>query len=114
PILPPCWRGEARTPDSTQRIGWFVVRPAHHRGHQPWAGAVAVSPSEKERLHTAVLVAPAAERRRLRKQRRQAATRLQAEQRRQEIAAAKTKAEAEKAERRATRYLPAAGEPGPV
>ncbi len=70
--------------------------------------------SEKERLHTAVLVAPAAERRRLRKQRRQAAARLQAEQRRQEVAAAKAKAEAERAERRATRYLPAAGEPGPA
>ncbi|MGP5008858.1 ATP-binding protein [Brachybacterium tyrofermentans] len=68
--------------------------------------------SEKERLHTAVLVAPAAERRRLRKQRRQAAARLQAEQRRQEMAAAKQKAVAERAERKATRYLPAAGEPG--
>lgn len=70
--------------------------------------------SEKERLHTAVLVAPAAERRRLRKQRRAAAARLQAEQRRQEIAAAKAKAAAERAERKATQYLPAAGEPGPA
>lgn len=70
--------------------------------------------SEKERLHTAVLVAPAAERRRLRKQRRQAAARLQAEQKRQEMAAAKARADAERAERRATQYLPAAGEPGPA
>lgn len=67
---------------------------------------------EKERLHTAVLVAPAAERRRLRKERRRAAARLQAEQKRQEMAAAKAKADAEKAERKATQYLPAAGEPG--
>ncbi|NLG20605.1 MAG: ATP-binding protein [Actinomycetales bacterium] len=68
--------------------------------------------SEKERLHTSVLVAPATERRRLRAQRRQAAARLQAEQRRREVAEAKAKAEVERAERKATRYLPAAGEPG--
>lgn len=73
-----------------------------------------MSARETERLHTSVLVAPAAERRRLRKQRREAAARLQAEQRRTEQAAAKAKAEAERAERRATRYLPAAGEPGPA
>ena len=65
--------------------------------------------SEKERLHTSVLVAPATERRRLRAQRRQAAARLQAEQRRREVAEAKAKAEVERAERKATRYLPAAG-----
>ena len=39
---------------------------------------------------------------------------LLAEQKRQEIAAAKAKTEAEKAERKATQYLPATGEPGPV
>lgn len=69
---------------------------------------------ERERLHTSVLVAPAKERRRLRKQRRKAAARLQAEQHAAEKAAARAKAEAERAERRATRYLPAAGEPGPA
>ncbi|WGP07808.1 hypothetical protein QFE97_08585 [Bacillus subtilis] len=69
---------------------------------------------EPERLHTAVLVAPARERRRLRKQRRQAAAKLQAEQHRAEKAAAEAKAEAERAERRAMTYLPAAGEPGPA
>ena len=73
-----------------------------------------MSARETERLHTSVLVAPAKERRRLRKQRREAAARLQAEQRRTEQAAAKAKADAERAERRATRYLPAAGEPGPA
>ncbi|QHC66353.1 ATP-binding protein [Rathayibacter sp. VKM Ac-2759] len=70
--------------------------------------------NEREQLHTSVLVAPASERRRLRKQRRQAAAHLQAEQRRTEIAEVKAKAEAERAERRATAYLPAAGEPGPA
>ncbi|MBF4462640.1 ATP-binding protein [Rathayibacter sp. VKM Ac-2878] len=70
--------------------------------------------NDREQLHTSVLVAPASERRRLRKQRRQAAAHLQAEQRRAEKAEAKTKAEAERAERRATAYLPAAGEPGPA
>ncbi|VEI02438.1 Type IV secretory pathway, VirB4 components [Acidipropionibacterium jensenii] len=67
---------------------------------------------EPETLHTAVLVAPAKERRRLRKQRRQAAARLQAEQRATEREAARAKAEAERAERKAITYLPAAGEPG--
>jgi len=70
--------------------------------------------NEREQLHTSVLVAPASERRRLRKQRRQAAAHLQAEQRRAEIAEGRAKAEAERAERRATAYLPAAGEPGPA
>ena len=69
---------------------------------------------EPEQLHTSVLVAPATERRRLRKQRRAAAARLQAEQRRAEQTAAKAKADAQRAERKATRYLPAAGEPGPA
>ncbi|PZP19948.1 MAG: ATP-binding protein, partial [Kocuria rhizophila] len=69
---------------------------------------------EAERLHTAVLVAPSKERRRLRTQRRKAAARLLAEQRHREQAEAKAKKAAERAERKATRYLPAAGEPGPV
>ncbi|KZE91688.1 MULTISPECIES: ATP-binding protein [Micrococcales] len=69
---------------------------------------------ERERLHTSVLVAPAKERRRLRKQRRKAAARLQAEQHAAEKTAARAKAEIERAERRATTYLPAAGEPGPA
>lgn len=67
---------------------------------------------EPERLHTSVLVAPASEHRRLRKQRRQAAARLEAERRRAEIEAAKAKAEAERRERRSTMLLPAAGEAG--
>ncbi len=68
--------------------------------------------TEPERLHTSVLVAPTAEKRRLRKQRRQAAARISAEQRKTEKAASVAKAEAERAERRMTTYLPAAGEPG--
>ena len=71
-----------------------------------------MSPRESERLHTSVLIAPRKERRKARKQRRMAATRLEATQRRAEKDAARAKAEAELAERRATRYLPAAGEPG--
>ncbi|MBE0011058.1 ATP-binding protein [Arthrobacter sp. AET 35A] len=70
--------------------------------------------NEREQLHTSVLVTPAFERRRLRKQRRQAAAHLQADHRRTEIAEGRVKAEAERAERRATAYLPAAGEPGPA
>jgi len=73
-----------------------------------------VTARENERLHASVLVAPAAERRRLRKQRRRAAAALRAEQHRTEQAAARAKADAERSERKATRYLPAAGEPGPA
>lgn len=73
-----------------------------------------MSQDEVERLHTAVLVAPASERRRVRKQRRQAAAQLRTEQQRTERAAAKAKHDAELAERRATTHLPAAGEPGPA
>ena len=69
---------------------------------------------EKERLHAAVLVSPAAERRKARKARRQAAARLQAEQARVEREAAKAKAAAEREERKATTFLPAAGEAGPA
>jgi hypothetical protein len=69
---------------------------------------------DDERLHTAVLVTPASEKRRLRKQRRHAASKLQAEQRKIEHLASKTKYEAELAERRGTTYLPGAGEPGPA
>ncbi|GAA1558506.1 MULTISPECIES: ATP-binding protein [Brevibacterium] len=69
---------------------------------------------EDGRLHTVVLVAPSKERRRLRTQRRQAAARLVAEQRQRELAEAKAKKATERAERKATRYLPAAGEPGPA
>ena len=87
-----------------------MVRPARRWLGGSWAGVVAVN--EREKLHTSVLVAPASERRRYRKQRRQAAARLVAEQRRAETEAAKAKAEAERAERRATTYLPKAGEPG--
>ena len=70
--------------------------------------------SRDEKLHTAVLVAPASERRRLRKARKEAAARLVAQQRQAEKEAARVKAEAERAERRATVYLPPAGEPGPA
>ncbi|GAA2089043.1 ATP-binding protein [Brevibacterium salitolerans] len=69
---------------------------------------------DREKLHSAVLVAPAKERRRLRKQRRQAAAELVAEQRQKERTQARERKAAEQAERRATRYLPAAGESGPA
>ncbi|MCI1791919.1 MAG: ATP-binding protein [Bifidobacterium tibiigranuli] len=68
----------------------------------------------EERLHTAVLVSPAHERHRLRRQRRQAADQLQQEQRHREQQAEQEQREAERAERHATRYLPKAGEPGPA
>ena len=67
-----------------------------------------------ERLHTSVLVGPEGERRKHRKARRDAAAALHAEERRARAAEAKARADAERAERRNTRYLPAAGEPGPA
>ena len=72
-----------------------------------------MSHSDEEKLHASVLVAPASERRRYRKQRRQAANQLHREQRQQRMDEAKARAEAEKTERAARQYLPAAGEPGP-
>jgi hypothetical protein len=68
----------------------------------------------EEKLHTAILVSPAREKRKLRKQRREAAARLQQEQRRAEQKTANARQEAEKAERNATHYLHKAGEPGPA
>lgn len=52
--------------------------------------------SRDEKLHTAVLVAPASERRRLRKAQKEAAARLIAEQRQVEKEASRAKAEAER------------------
>ena len=69
---------------------------------------------EEGRLHTAVLVGPDGERRRARKARKQAATRIETTARAARKAEAKARWEAEQAERRATTYLPAAGEPGPA
>lgn len=69
---------------------------------------------QRESLHASVLLTPTAEHRRLRRARRKAAARLHTEQNRAEKAEAKKRAEAAKAELRATTYLPAAGEPGPA
>ncbi|MDN6024956.1 MAG: type IV secretory system conjugative DNA transfer family protein, partial [Bifidobacterium mongoliense] len=66
------------------------------------------------KLHTTVLVSPAREKRKLRKQRRQAAVRLQQEQHHAEQEAERERREAEWAERHATHYLPKAGESGPA
>lgn len=73
-----------------------------------------MSRDDAERLHTSVLVAPASEKRRIRKQRRQAAAKLQAEQQRAEQQASRAKYAADLAERRATTYISPAGEQGPM
>ncbi|MGN6035890.1 VirB4 family type IV secretion system protein [Brevibacterium casei] len=73
-----------------------------------------MSRHDDERLHAAVLVAPATERRKYRKQRRQAAQRLQQEEQHRKRLHAQQRAEAERAERAARQYLPAAGGPGPA
>jgi hypothetical protein len=67
-----------------------------------------------ERLHTSVLVGPEGERRKHRKARRDAAAALHAEERRARATETKARADAERIERRNTRYLPAAGEHGPA
>lgn len=67
---------------------------------------------ERERLHTSVLVSPASEHRRTRKQRQRAARRRQAEKRQADAAEVKRRWEREQAERRETTYLPASGEAG--
>src|SRR5690606_32222242 len=108
--------GGVGRPARCPRHGPRLVRQSSQRSRHFPAGVVAVTGEggERERLHTSVLVAPAAERRRLRRQRRKAAARLQAEQHAAEKAAARAKAEAERTERRATPSLPAAGDPGPA
>src|SRR3546814_19372672 len=86
-------------------------RSQHHRG-QATARPGAMSRDDAERLHTAVLVAPASEKRRIRKQRRQAAAKLQAHQQRAEQQASRAKYAADLAERRATTYISPAAEHG--
>ncbi len=71
-----------------------------------------MSQDESEKLHTSVLVAPASEKRQMRKERARAAATLQTEQRHTDREAARTKRESELAERCATTYLPAAGDIG--
>lgn len=70
--------------------------------------------AEEERLHTSVLVAPATEHHKARKQRERAAARRRTEKRHADAAAAKTRWAKDQAERRATTYLPASGEAGPA
>ncbi|TRW47415.1 ATP-binding protein [Georgenia yuyongxinii] len=67
----------------------------------------------RKRLHTAVLVSPDGEHRRLRKARRRAAAQVASRDRAERAAQARAKRKAELAERRSTVLLPAAGEPGP-
>ncbi len=69
---------------------------------------------EEERLHTSTLIDPEGERRRNRKARRRAAARIEQTARQARKAEAKATWNAQQAEKRATTYLPAAGEPGPA
>ena len=63
--------------------------PEHGGRAESGVGAVT---QDREQPHTAVLVAPSKERRRLRRQRRRAEAQLHAEQRKATLATAKTKA----------------------
>lgn len=94
--------------------GGVVVCPSRRHRGQAGPGAGTMNPRTDEQLHTAVLVAPAKERRRLAKQRRRAAAALVAEQKKDRMDQAKARQEAARAEARATTYLPAEGEPGPA
>lgn len=67
---------------------------------------------EEERLHTSTLIDPEGERRRNRKARRHAATRIETAARDARKQEAKQKWQSEQAEKRATTYLPASGESG--
>ncbi|MFF2633469.1 ATP-binding protein [Microbacterium sp. NPDC058021] len=70
--------------------------------------------AQDERVHTAVLVNPAGERRKERRARRKATQRLSAESRAAASAADRAESDAQIAERRATTYLPAPGESRPA
>jgi hypothetical protein len=67
-----------------------------------------------ERLHATTLINPSGERRRRRRDRQRAATRLEAEARKTSSRDAKEQWAAERAEAKAANYLPAAGETGPA
>lgn len=67
----------------------------------------------EERLHASVLVTPDAERRRLRKERRQAADQLRYQARAREYSEKQARLEAERQERLSTVHLPRTGDPGP-
>ncbi len=68
----------------------------------------------REQLHTSVLVSPQNEPGRRRRARRRASAQLTADARQQEQVEARARREAERAERLATTFLPASGEPGPA
>ncbi|MBX3195154.1 ATP-binding protein [Leucobacter sp.] len=68
--------------------------------------------SDRQKLHTAALVEPAGERRKHRKARKHAAAKIETDARKSEQAMERERIAAERAERRNTNYLPAAGEPG--
>nr|WP_300146813.1 ATP-binding protein [Propionicimonas sp.] len=70
--------------------------------------------NDQERLYTTVLVGPTGERRKHRTARRQAAAQVEADARQTKKAEAKARWDADQAEKRATVYLPSAGEPGPA
>ena len=68
--------------------------------------------SDRQKLHTAALVEPAGERRKLRKARKLAAVKIEADARKHKQAVERARIDLERAERRNTNDLPAAGEPG--
>ncbi|MTV25160.1 ATP-binding protein [Nitriliruptoraceae bacterium ZYF776] len=68
--------------------------------------------AESSKVRSSVLVGPAGERRRIRRQRRRAAAGVSAADAATRRAGAKAEAQAHKAEARAAGYLPAGGEPG--
>jgi len=68
----------------------------------------------KRKLYSTVLIGPEAEKRKQRKQRRKAAARIHAEDAAARKSEAQARYDAERAERRATVYLPKGGEPGPA
>jgi hypothetical protein len=68
--------------------------------------------NDGERLHTAALVNPRGERRRHRRARERAASRIEADARKARATDSRTRWEAQRAEARSASYLPAAGETG--
>jgi hypothetical protein len=68
----------------------------------------------QKKLYSTVLIGPEADKRRQRKARRKAAARIHAEDAAARKAEAQARYDAERAERRATIYLPRRGEPGPA
>src|SRR5690606_39990951 len=105
PFAPACLRAGANA--RTFPLAGNCRRP-------PGKGHERMGAHSQKKLYSTVLIGPEADKRGQRKARRKAAARIHAEDAAARKAEAQARYDAERAERRATIYLPRGGEPGPA